>query len=251
MLEPTASPQFLSGQVVLLTGASRGIGEALAHQLAAAGATLMLSARNQQALETLATALKIQHPACQVKVHPCDVQDTQACITLVESTIKQFGQIDVLINNAGIGGKVGLLSEMPLAQLEAMLDTNLKAPLVLAHAVLVGMAARQSGVIVNINSVAGKTAFPFWAVYDATKAGLKAATEALAEEQRSNGIKVLGIYPGAVDTTIWDSLDLQDNPNREGMLNPEDVAKAVLYALNQPAGVFVSDITLQPTIPAL
>jgi short-subunit dehydrogenase len=246
--------------VVLITGASRGIGEAIAHALAKIGGyTVALSARNTEALNTLKQSLQVAHPTLNADVFPCDVALPQSPQALIDAVCKRFGRIDVLINNAGVGGKVGVLTEMPDAQLHAMVDLNLTAPMLLSKYALQAMlnqpllSGRGMGTIINMNSIAGKTAFPFWSVYDATKAGLKAFADALCEEQRSNGVRVIGIYPGACDTAIWDTLDLaeDDSPDKTGFLRPTQVAEAVAFALQQPAGTLVSDITLMPTAPAV
>jgi short-subunit dehydrogenase len=246
--------------VVLITGASRGIGQAIAECLARQGGyALALSARSTEALEGLRQTLVQQYPLLRVAVFPCDVALPQTPQALIEAVVAQFGRVDVLINNAGVGGKVGVLTEMPDEQLHAMVDLNLIAPMLLSKYALQAMlnqprlANSGMGTIININSIAGKTAFPFWSVYDATKAGLKAFADALCEEQRGNGVRVVGIYPGACDTAIWDTLDLaeDDTPDKTGFLRPMQVAEAVVFALQQPAGTLVSDITLMPTAPAV
>ncbi|MDX2084123.1 MAG: SDR family oxidoreductase [Candidatus Melainabacteria bacterium] len=240
--------------IALVTGASQGIGQAIVFQLAAMGYSLVLAARSEEKLKKLADTLCQQYPALPVVVAPTDVQEPEALRALVNTTLERFGQIDVLINNAGVAGKIGLIQETSLADIQKTVAVNLTAPLMLMTLVLPAMVARQRGTIVNINSIAGKEAFPYWSVYDATKFGLRAATQAVSEEQRVNGIRVVGIYPGATDTAIWDSLDratLGSEPKRDGMLRPETVAEAVAFVLRQPAGVLVSDITLSPTQPSL
>ena len=242
----------LSKQIMVITGASRGIGRALAHRLAKEGAILSLAARSEQSLIALKAELESTYPECKVMTQLCNVTNPGECKSLIQSTLQRFGRLDVLINNAGIASKIGLLTEVPDEEIQATLNTNLLAPLILSKYALGPMVEQQSGTIININSIAGKTAFPFWATYDASKAGLKAMTEALCEEQRQNNIRVIGIYPGACDTSIWDSIDLASGgPNRDGMLSPEDVVNAVLFALNQPQSIYVNDVSLQPTRPAL
>ena len=245
------SSSRLKGQVAIITGASRGIGKAIAQALAKEGAHLILASRSVGALQTLAEELKELSPETQVTVVPTDVTDPKACKALIQTAIDQHGQLDVLINNAGVGAKVALLSEVSDEAISQTIETNLKAPIYLTKYALDAMVPKQSGSIVNINSIAGKIAFPYWAVYDATKAGLKALTEAVAEEQRQNNIRVIGIYPGAVNTDIWDTVDLANAPNREGMLNVVQIANAILYALKQPQEVYINDISIQPTQPAL
>lgn len=241
----------LAGQVAIVTGASSGIGQVIAEALAARGMRLVLAARRHDKLEALAKILKDRHPALEVRVSPTDVSMAAQVENLVRHTVEAFGRIDVLINNAGVASKIALLQEIPLEEIDRTIDINLKGPIYLMRAALPYMVRQQGGVIVNINSVAGKTAFPYWSVYDASKFGLHAITAAVAEEQRQNNIKVIGIYPGAVDTPIWNTIELNHEPEREGMLDPETIAEAVLYALDQPAKVLVSDITLSPLKPAL
>jgi NADP-dependent 3-hydroxy acid dehydrogenase YdfG len=236
----------LRGHVALITGASRGIGEAIARKLAAAGMHLVLTARSEEPLQALADELTETYSGVCVMVrNPAEAQ------AIVDETLMMFGRIDALINNAGVAGKIALLHEIPVEEIDRTIDTNLKAPAYWMKFVLPSMIQHQHGTIININSVAGKTAFPYWSIYDASKFGLHALTTAVGEEQRSNHIRVAGIYPGAVDTPIWNTIELNHEPKRDGMLNPEDVANAVLYLLAQPQGVYIPEITLAPLQPAL
>jgi NADP-dependent 3-hydroxy acid dehydrogenase YdfG len=165
---------------------------------------------------------------------------------LVDVTLQHFQKIDVVINNAGVSGKIALLQEISIEEIDQTIDTNLKGPIYLMKYVLPGMVAHQHGTIINMNSVAGKTAYPYWSIYDASKFGLHAVTLAVADEQRSNNIKVVGIYPGAVDTPIWETIELNHEPNHAGMLDAETVAETVVYILNQPTKVFIPEIMLTP-----
>jgi NADP-dependent 3-hydroxy acid dehydrogenase YdfG len=113
------------------------------------------------------------------------------------------------------------------------------------------MIQQHGGTIININSIAGKTAYPYWSIYDASKFGLHAITQAVAEEQRHNNIKVVGIYPGAVATPIWEGLEPGHEPDPNGMLDAETIAESVIYILKQPRKAFISDITLSPLQPVL
>jgi NADP-dependent 3-hydroxy acid dehydrogenase YdfG len=140
---------------------------------------------------------------------------------------------------------------MTMESIDTIVDTNLKAPLFWMKAVIPLMVNQSSGTIVNISSVAGKTAFPYWSVYCATKFGLTAATESVKEEQRHNGIRVVAIHPGAVNTPLWTLIEPGLSLNRNNMLSPDDVAQAVLFALDQPDHVLVEDIQLTPLKPAL
>jgi 3-hydroxy acid dehydrogenase/malonic semialdehyde reductase len=239
----------LAGHVAIITGASQGIGQAIAFQLAALGIHMVLCARSTDKLQHLAEQLRQKHPTIAALAIPCDVRDAQQVQHVVDETLKKFNRVDILINNAGVAPKACLLQELSVEDIDRTIDTNLKGALYFIRTVLPPMVHQQGGTIININSIAGKTAYPFWSVYDASKFGLHAITEAVAEEQRSNHIKVVGIYPGAVDTAIWEGIALEKAPRREGMLDPEDVAEAVVYVLKQPGKVLITDITLTPLKP--
>jgi NADP-dependent 3-hydroxy acid dehydrogenase YdfG len=233
--------------VALITGASKGIGEKIALDLAARGYQLALCARSTEKLNVLSEKLSGVLPPSDFLMLPCDVQNAEAVARSVAHTKKQFGRIDVLINNAGIAPRVGLFQELSVEDIHQTLDTNLKGPLFFMRLVIPQLVEQGGGTIININSIAGKTAYPYWALYDASKFGLRALTEAVAEEQRVNNVKVVGIYPGAVDTAIWDNLQVDDNDVlRTGMLSVEDVSRAVLFILEQPPGVLIKELTISP-----
>ena len=241
----------LYGQIAILTGASQGIGEAIAHQLAALGIHQVLCARNISKLQSLAGQLRVKFPSAKTLVLPCDVQSAEQIQQVIETTLQHFERIDILINNAGVAPKLGLLQEMSLEDINRTIDTNLKGSIYAMRAVLPTMIHQHSGTIININSIAGKTAYPYWSIYDASKFGLHAITQAVAEEQRQNNIKVVGIYPGAVATPIWEGLEPGHEPNRAGMLDAETIAESVAYILQQPKKAFISDITVSPLQPVL
>lgn len=242
----------MTSPVALITGASSGIGRAIAEALAADGLRLALNGRNPDKLAALAQALAERHPEVPLSTLPADVSRADDAQRLVRETLATFGRIDVLVNNAGVACKIGLLQETPEADVHRLIDINLKGAIFMMQAVLAqAMVPQQSGLILNINSIAGKTAFPYWAVYDASKFGLRAITEAVADEQRRNGIRVCGIYPGAVDTPIWEALELDHAPDPDGMLSAQTIAEAVRYVMHQPATAHVSELTLAPLRPAL
>ncbi len=240
-----------SGKVALITGASQGIGKEVALHLARLGMRLVLSSRNAEKLMALAAEIEQAHPGTPVLVVPCDVTRPDQVERVVNDAMAEFKRIDVLVNNAGIAPRVGLLQELSIEEIDRTIDTNLKGAIYCMRAVIPVMVAQQGGIIINVNSVAGKTAYPYWSVYDASKFGLHAVTEAVADEQRSNHIKVVGIYPGAVDTPIWDGLGLDQEPDYNGMLDARNVAEAITYIIRQPEKVHVREIVLAPLRPAL
>lgn len=241
----------LANKTALITGASSGIGHTTAHQLADVGCNLVLSARSEDKLNDLKQNLSKKYPNLKFTVIPCDVSDSSAVEALISGAIKEHGQIDILINNAGVAPKIGLLQEISLEDIDRTIDINLKGAIYTMRAVIPEMINNGGGTIININSIAGKTAFPYWSIYDASKFGLTAITNAVADEQASNNIKVVGIHPGAVNTNIWDSIDLGDEPDFDGMLDPEQIAETILYVLNQPEKALVKEITITPLNPVL
>ena len=241
----------LKGKIAIVTGASQGIGEVTALKLAEAGAQLVLTARNAEKLNALKARAEKHHPGIKVLVIPGDTCKATDVQRVVDETLKAFDRIDILINNAGVAGKIALLQEISVEEIDRVIDTNLKGAMYWMRAVLPAMVHQHSGAIVNVNSVAGKTAYPYWSVYDASKFGLDAVTTAVREEQRSNNIKLISIHPGAVDTPIWNTINLDHEPNHDGMLDANTVAEAILYALTQPEKAMIEEIILTPQKPAL
>jgi len=242
----------LTGQVAIITGAGSGIGAATAKLLAAQGMSLVINGRTDSKLTQLQTVLTVEVPQASVHVFVGDVSDAQVCHDLVAFTLKHCNRLDVLVNNAGIAGKIGLLTEVPVSEVHQTIDTNLKGPVfMMQEALRQWMVPNQQGTIININSIAGKTAFPYWSVYNASKFGLRAITETVAEEQKLNNIKVVSLYPGAVATPIWDKVDLDTDPSLAGMMDPDTIAEAVLYVLQQPAKVTIPELMVTPLKPAL
>jgi NADP-dependent 3-hydroxy acid dehydrogenase YdfG len=242
--------QTLSGKVAIITGATKGIGLAIAQRFAQEKINLVLNARTQSDLEALAADLEKQY-SIKTAIVAGSVGQAAIAKKLVDDAVEVFGRIDILINNAGIAGKIALLHEVPIEEIDETIDTNLKGPIYLMKYALPVMVHQHSGTIINLNSVAGKTAFPYWSVYDASKFGLRAITEAVAEEQRTNHIRVIGIYPGAVDTPLWEGIEINHEPNRAGMLKSETIADTILFALQQPEEILMREIELVPLIPAL
>ncbi len=240
------------GQVAIVTGAGSGIGAATAELLAANKLKLVLNGRTESKLMAVEEKIKNKYPDTDIKIITGDVSQAKDCETLVADTIKAFGRCDILINNAGIATKSALLTEISEDDIHKTIDINLKGAIFMMQAVLrQWMVPNQHGVIININSISGKTAFPYWSIYDASKFGLRAITEAVAEEQNLNNIKVTGIYPGATATDIWDQIDLDTNPDRQGMVDPQSIAEAVWYVLQQPKKLTIPELTITPLKPAL
>lgn len=230
----------LAAKVALITGASRGIGLAIARALAAMGAKLALCARDPGRL--IAVAAEFERHGTPVLAAPADVSLPANIAPLVQKTEKSLGPIEVLINNAGIG-VFGPIQESSETNWDAVLETNLKSVFLLSRAVAPGMIARRSGHIVNIASLAGKNVFAGGAIYCASKWGLLGLTGCMAEDLRPHGIRVSAVCPGSVATDF--SPHSTKDPGK--MLQPEDVAHAVAMILTQAPQSFVSEVLLRPT----
>jgi 3-oxoacyl-[acyl-carrier protein] reductase len=230
----------LDGKVALITGASRGIGLAIAASLAGMGARLSLCARDPKRLEQAASELR--RGGANVLAVPADVRNTSEITSLVRKTEESLGPVEILVNNAGIG-YFAPIQEASETDWDAILDTNLKAVFLLTKAVAPGMIARRGGHIVNIASLAGKNSFAGGGIYCASKWGLLGLTGCLAEDLRPFGIRVSAVCPGSVAT------DFSPHTGRDTskMLQPEDVAHAVESILTQAPQSFISEVVLRPT----
>ena len=230
----------LAGQVAVVTGASRGIGLAIARRLGQMGARVSLCARNAANLERAASGLRAA--GIQVLALRTDVTRGDEVASLVAETHRAFGPVDILVNNAGIG-IFGPFQEQTETDWNAIMDTNLKSVFLVSRAVAPEMIRRKTGHIINIGSLAGKSTFANGAVYCATKWGLLGLTGCMAEELRAHGIRVSAICPGSVATEF--SPHAGKDPAR--MLQPEDVAHAVAALVTQAPGSFISEVLMRPT----
>ena len=236
-----AVPDALRGRTALVTGASRGIGRSITQLLVQSGVWVGMVARGE---EDLAAAAR------EVGGHaiPTDVSSAAAVHSLTEYLDELLGGCpDFVINSAG-AFSLGSLAETDPATFDHQIAVNLRAPFLLIRAFLPQMLERRSGHILSIGSVAGRTAFAGNGAYGAAKFGLRGLHEVLAEEVRGSGVRATLIEPAATDTPLWDALDpdsRSDLPSRAQMLQADEVARAVVFALAQPPGVEISSIALR------
>jgi NADP-dependent 3-hydroxy acid dehydrogenase YdfG len=232
----------LEGRPALVTGASRGIGAAVARRLAAEGATVGLLARSEGPLRALAGELGGGAFAI-----PCDVRDADAVARVMRAFAAACGRgPELLVNNAGAFA-IAAAERTTLASFRDTLEINLVGPFALASALLPGMREQGTGHVVTIGSVADRTIFPGNAAYSASKYGLRALHEVLRAELRGSGVRTTLVSPGAVDTEIWNEIDPDNRPGftpRAQMLTAADVADAVMYAVLAPASVNVDELRL-------
>jgi NADP-dependent 3-hydroxy acid dehydrogenase YdfG len=233
--------QPLLGQVALITGASRGIGRAIALRLAGAGATTALAARTADDLQKVTDMIHaIGGKAFAI---PTDVTNEQQLTALIEQTRAAHDRIDILVNNAGGGTPRMPITKARLSDWEWTLRVNLWATMVLSKLVLPGMIERRQGAIINICSLAGITGKAGEAAYAAAKFGVRGFTQSVFDEVHEYGIKVSTIFPGYVDTAM---IPPNRRVDRTKMLRPEDVAEAVYNVVTTSARVCPVEIVLQP-----
>ncbi|EGQ9316954.1 SDR family oxidoreductase [Vibrio parahaemolyticus] len=233
-------------KLVVITGASSGIGEAIARRFSEEGHPLLLVARRVERLE----ALNLPNTLCE-KV---DVTDQASLITAIEKAEAQFGPADVLVNNAGVM-LLGQIDAQDAAEWKRMFDVNVLGLLNGMHSVLAPMKARNSGTVINISSIAGKKTFPDHAAYCGTKFAVHAISENVREEVAASNVRVTTIAPGAVETELLShttSQDIKDGydawkVDMGGVLAADDVARAVMFAYQQPQNVCIREIALAPT----
>lgn len=220
----------VQGKIVLITGASSGLGANMAQQLSARGATVVLTARSVGKLEQAAAAM--QGPGA---VYAMDVQNTEQVKITVERVIERFGRIDILINNAGYG-VFETFAKTPLERFQDMMDVNYMGIVRCTQAVLPHMQRAGSGHIVNIASMAGKIGSAKSTAYAASKHAVLGLTNSLRQELTGTGIKVTAINPGPIKTPFFDIADPGGNyvKNVEWfMLNPDDVVRAIIRAIER------------------
>ena len=235
-----SSAKSLEGKIAVITGASRGIGLAIAQRLGRMGAKLSICARDPEKLEAAAKQLRAVAPG--VFAAPVDVTRDEQIASFVQYTRKNLGPIDILVNNAGIGW-FGPAHEASEETWDSILDTNLKSVFLMSKAVAPGMIEHKTGHIINIASLAGKNAFKNGGIYCASKWGLLGLTECTAEDLRPYGIRVSVVCPGSVATEF--SPHTGKDPAK--MLQSDDIAHAVEMIVTQSPQSFISEILIRPT----
>jgi NADP-dependent 3-hydroxy acid dehydrogenase YdfG len=236
----------LATKTALVTGGGSGIGLAVARLLLQEGARVAISGRDAGKLQEAARTLQ---GGDRLLTHVADVGDAAQVEALVRAVTERFGRIDVLVNNAGLNLKERTLRELTPQAWQRVLRANLDGAFYCIHAVLPQMLQRRDGVIVNVNSIAGKRAGPLGgAAYAASKFGMSALGICLAAEEKDSGIRVSNVYPGEVNTPI---LEVRPQPvtpeQRQRILQPEDVAAAVLFVVTLPPHVSVPELVIKPT----
>ncbi|RAK97953.1 SDR family oxidoreductase [Aspergillus ibericus CBS 121593] len=247
----------LKGSNVLITGASMGIGEAIAHAVAREGANLILFSRSENKLQAITATLHEQYPALKVIYKPVDIQSYEAVEQAVNASVEQLGQIDILINNAGLAlGAPATFPDLKVSDIVTMNSTNINGLMFTTYAVLnASMKPRKAGTILNITSVTGLEVppFPGEAVYHCNKAAQEAFSNALRNELSETNIRVLVLRPGCVATNFH-SLRVGHDKEKydrffEGYqpLESEDIARTAVFMLQQPLNVSIKALDVVPS----
>lgn len=235
-----------SGTSVLITGGGSGIGLASAKAFLDAGATVAIAGRGKQRLDD---AVKQLGGGSRLSAHVADVALPEQAKSLVQTVEKKFGKIDILVNSAGTNIKERTFRELTPEVWQKLIRTNLDGAFYCIHAVFPAMRERKDGLIININSIAGKRATPLGGLaYACSKFGMTALGIGLGAEEKDSGVRVTNIYPGEVDTPI---LEFRPTPvteeHRRRIMQPDDVARAVLYVASQPPHVSIPELIIKPT----
>jgi NADP-dependent 3-hydroxy acid dehydrogenase YdfG len=242
---------MIKDKVAIITGASSGIGFATALALSKAGAKVAIGARRVDKLEALAK--KISDDGGEVFYQKLDVTQKLECDNFAKAVLEKWGSIDILVNNAGLM-PLSFFKSLKIDEWDRMIDVNIKGVLYSTASVISHMKEKKSGHIVNISSVAGRIVFPAGSVYCATKHAIAAFSEGLRQEfsVRSN-IRVTSIEPGAVATELTDTITDEslkgfvENTKKMQALQANDIANAILFAVDSPSYVNVNEILIRPT----
>ncbi|ANS73884.1 oxidoreductase [Paenibacillus yonginensis] len=243
--------EHVQNKVVIITGASSGIGKATASLLAQYGAKVVLAARREERLLELANEINTKGGiAAYLKTN---VSSAEEMNKLVQFAIAQYGRVDVLVNNAGIM-PLSSLSELKIEEWDKMIDVNIKGVLYGIAAVLPVMREQKSGHVVNLSSISGYRVDPTAAVYSGTKFAVRATTEGLRQEESpASGIRTTLISPGVTNTELAESISSPEIKSWVAEMNkvaisPDSIARAIAFAINEPQDASVNEIIIRPTV---
>ncbi|MEJ2636749.1 MAG: SDR family NAD(P)-dependent oxidoreductase [Calditrichia bacterium] len=237
---------MINKDVAIVSGASRGIGRAIALKFAEEGMAVALTARDKSKLEETAQMIRDDGGEWPLII-PADLTDVYQIPQIAEKVMKEWGRIDALVNNAGVGYLKPFL-DLTVDELQQMLDVNIRAVFALTQSVVPHMIQRKSGTIINIASLAGKNGFKLGTGYAASKWALRGFAQCLMHEVREHDIRVVTIFPGSVDT-VFGSGDSPTGTPRENMIQPGDVAYMAFMAYEMPTRTMVSEIDMRPSNP--
>jgi NADP-dependent 3-hydroxy acid dehydrogenase YdfG len=247
--------QKLNEKIVFITGASSGIGQAVAKQFAELGASLIIAARRGERLQALAEQLQSEYGVHVLPIE-LDVRNNEQIKQVVDQLPPEWQGIEILVNNAGLALSVDKIQDADINNWDTMIDTNIKGLLYVTHAILPGMILRQAGHIINVGSIAGRTYYPSGNVYCATKHAVKAICKTLRLDLMGTPIRVSEIAPGAVETEFslvrfkGDAEKAKNVYQGFEPLTANDIADTISYCATRPAHVNVSLLEIYPQAQA-
>jgi len=243
----------LKDKVVLITGASAGIGEWTARLFAASGSNLVLTARRVEKLDALKKDLELKHSGIKIFTSALDVRSRQSVDQLIKAIPNEMSEIDILVNNAGLALGVKHTHENDLDAVDTVIDTNVKGVFYMTRAIVPGMVQRKRGHIFNISSVAGLEGYPGGSIYCASKFAVQGMTESLRKELVATPLRVTAICPGLVGETEFSMVRFGDKESASKVyqgiqaLTPEDIADNIVYIASRPPHVQITDIVIMAT----
>ncbi|MEJ2367910.1 MAG: SDR family oxidoreductase [Acidobacteriota bacterium] len=237
----------LEGKVALVTGGSKGIGRSTALKFAKSGARLAIAATREDLLEGVRKECEAY--GVDILAVACDLSERSGCEALVEKVLEHFGEIGILVNNAGVGYS-GKIADSDPGEVEQMVKVNILGIYHVTRCVLPAMIAKGEGDIVNIGSVAGIKYSPNFAVYSATKFAVRAFSEALRNEVQEHNIRLTVVHPGMTRTAFFESFSKGGSPvpvDQGDILSPDHIAETIHFAVTRPDGVALNEVTVRPT----
>ncbi len=231
----------LENKVIIITGASTGVGEQIALRLSKENSSLALIARNAERLEQVAEKAK-SLGAKEVRYYCCDIANTPLLSETIDKIVADFGGIDVLINNAGVWQKLMQLDDIPTEVVDNVLNVNLSALIHTTHLVLPHLRQREKSAIINIVSKSGVLAQAGQSVYTASKYGVRGFTEVLKADLKDTNVKVTGIYQSGTNTDFFAKEN--ENFDTTNFTEPQDLADVVAYILKQPEKIWLHDVRI-------
>ena len=236
----------LDGKVALITGGGTGIGQAAAQALANEGALVVVTGRRAAVLEETCAAIRAARP---VRSYATDVADRSQVMDMVAWIRNEFGPVDILVNNAGVNVLKRRVSELAPEDWDYLMNVNATGAYNVIHAVLSDMRERRDGIIINVSSIAGvRPSILGGAAYSASKHALSALTSVLSQEEKDNGIRATNLCPGEVNTPILDARPVKvSEEHKAQILQPEDVAAAIVFIATLPPRAHVPELIIKPT----
>lgn len=233
-------------KVAVITGASKGIGKATALALARENAKLAICARSADLIKT--TAEEIKSLGAEVIPFAGDIKEIKIIESFLNQTVTQFGRIDILINNAGLGYFKNI-ADLPIEEWDEMFNINIRSIFIMTQKALPYLRESKESVVVNVASLAGKNSFVGGGGYAATKHALVGFSRCLMLEERGNGLRVLTLCPGSVDTNFFDGHHNKEEIKKKNILNDVDIADTIVNMIKMPQHALISEIDIRPTNP--